>query len=71
MMTVARITIMERLEANGDKPYSPIEYNFKPKKAMLERLVEAGFAERYTHGGYLITDAGREALRKAKGKAQS
>lgn len=42
--------------------YVPQDYNFGSKSKMLDRMVDAGLASKYVHGGYQITDAGRKAL---------
>jgi len=42
--------------------YYPIDSNFKSKHRACEALIKDGFARHYVHGGYEITNTGREAL---------
>jgi len=44
--------------------YVPQDHNFGCKRRSCEKLIEQGLARQYVHGGYEITDAGREALSK-------
>jgi hypothetical protein len=60
-MTNEQLEMLHRLNLHHG-PYGPIEYNFKSKTRMLDRLVKLGLASEYVHGGYEITEAGRAAL---------
>ena len=42
--------------------YKPVEYNFKTKTRVCEKLVTLGLAYEYPHGGFCITEAGRNVL---------
>lgn len=60
-MTPAQRKILELINT-AKHEYRPIEYNFKSKTRVCERLVSMGFARPYAHGEYEITEAGRTAL---------
>lgn len=60
-MTNAQREMLERIKT-AEREYKPIEYNFKSKTRVCEKLVGMGLASRYVHGGYEITDVGRAAL---------
>lgn len=56
--TAEQIKILQRFDGRGLFTVGCDPY--KNKTRMLNRMVEKGLVEHYRHGGYEITDAGRE-----------
>lgn len=62
-MTKAQKAMLEHLNA-ATREYSPIEYNFRSKTRVCEKLVAMGLAFHYPHGGFIISEAGRAVVSK-------
>jgi hypothetical protein len=60
-LTPPQLKMLGRFESTGY--FTPYQDSYRNKERMLNRMVTMGLVSHYVHGGYAITEAGREILK--------